>query len=111
MVKRPGDRRAASAATARNIQRSLENTQGLIDDTPAARAALRALLALSDEISRRWLDGDMTREQAEASLISSWTHAIHEAIPAVESGPERRVSRRRPQDRRRGTERRGTEKR
>src|SRR4051812_33509347 len=40
----------ASAATAMNIKRSLDNTQGLIDDTPATRAALRALFALSDEI-------------------------------------------------------------
>ena len=96
----------ASTAIALNIQRSLENTHGHIDDTPATRAALRAVFALSDEISRRWLDGDMTREQAEAFLVSSWSHAIREAIPAVESISEPSASQRRPQDRRRRTARR-----
>ncbi len=96
----------ASTAIALNIQRSLENTHGLIDDTPATRAALRALFALSDEISRRWLSGDMTREQAEAFLVSSWSHAIREAIPALESISEPSASQRRPQDRRRRTAKR-----
>ena len=90
----------ASAATARNIQRSLENTQGLIHDTPATRAALRAMFALTDEISRRWLDGDMTREQAQAFLVSSWTHAIRNAIPAAHSAAKPTASRPRPQRRR-----------
>ena len=77
----------ASAATTLNIERSLDNAQGLIDDTPASRAALRAVFALSEEISRRWLDGEMTREQAETFLISSWSHAIREAIPALQWRP------------------------
>lgn len=84
----PGIDALASAATTLNIQRSLENAQGLIDDTPATRSALRALFAMSDEIARRWLDGDMTREQAEAFLISSWSHALREAIPALQTAPK-----------------------
>lgn len=56
----------AAAATELSLQRSLENAKGLIDDTPATRAALRALFALSDEVARRWLDGEITREQAQA---------------------------------------------
>lgn len=91
----------ASAAMTLNIQRSLENADGLIDDTPATRAALRAVFALTDEISRRWLDGDITRDQAETFLISSWSHAIREAIPALQTAPKSTASTRGPPDRRR----------
>lgn len=84
-----------SAATALSIRRSLENAQGLIDDTPATRAALSAMFSLSNEIARRWLDGDMTREQAESFLVSCWNHAIREAIPAVQSAAKPSPPRRR----------------
>jgi AcrR family transcriptional regulator len=75
----------AAAVTDYNVQRSLENNSDLIADTPATRAALRALLALSDEAARLWLGGQLTRSQTEAFLITTWYHVIKHAIPAMEN--------------------------
>jgi AcrR family transcriptional regulator len=68
-----------------NIERTLTNNGDLISDTPATRAAVRALLMFSEEVTRLLLDGKLTREQAEAYLLSVLVDTIGRAIPAMEN--------------------------
>lgn len=70
------------------VQRSLTVHNDVISNTPSAQAALRAIQEFSAEITRRWLDGEITRSQCEALLISTWRHVLLEAIPAAEQAAD-----------------------
>ena len=68
-----------------NVERTLEVHSDLLTDTPATRAALRALVALWVDATRSYLDGHITRPQAVA-FIKAANHAILKtAIPALEA--------------------------
>jgi AcrR family transcriptional regulator len=73
-----------AAGTTFQIDRTLEIHSDLISDTPETRAALQGLIALSVEITRRFLEGELTREQTEAFLISIWRAGVKDAVPAME---------------------------
>ena len=75
----------AEAITAFNVQRVLDNNAGFIEDTPATRAAIRALVALSTEVTRLWFTGAMTREQAEVLISTAYVEVLRKAIPAMEA--------------------------
>lgn len=79
----------AKAITEFNVQRILDNNAGLIEDTPETRAAIRALIGLSTEVTRQWLTDEITREQAEALLTVSYVEVLSKAIPAMKSAKAR----------------------
>jgi AcrR family transcriptional regulator len=74
----------AEAITNFNVQRVLDNNAGLIEDTHETRMAIRALIALSTEVTRQWLTDQITRPQAEALLTVSYVEVLRTAIPAME---------------------------
>lgn len=67
-----------------NIERTLEVHNDLLTDTPTTRIALRALTALWVEVARAYLDGDLSRLQAEAYIKAVNYAAVKTAIPAME---------------------------
>lgn len=73
----------AEAVTESNVQRTLDNNAGLIDDTPETRAAIRALVAMSTEVTRLWFTDQITREQARALIVTTYVEVIGKAIPAM----------------------------
>lgn len=81
----------AEAVFEQNIQRTLDNNRGLIEDTPETRATLRALLALATEVTRLWLTDQLTREQAHALITVSTVEIIRNAIPAMERAAPRKA--------------------
>jgi len=74
----------AESITEYNVQRTLDNNKGSIPETPVARAAIRALVALSTEVTRLWFTDQITREQAHALLVVTYRDVIRHAIPAME---------------------------
>lgn len=73
-----------ASITEYNVERTLANNAGLIDDTPLARSALRALVALSTEVTRMLFSEEITRAQAETLLVTTYRAVISEGIPALE---------------------------
>jgi AcrR family transcriptional regulator len=67
------------------IDRMLAIHADLIGDTPATRAALGGFVAFSDEVCRRWLGGEIDREQTHALLTRSLLALLRDTIPALES--------------------------
>jgi hypothetical protein len=76
-----------AAGTTLQIDRTLEIHSDVISDTPETRAALQGLMALTVEITRRFLEGELTREQTEAFLISIWRAGVKDAVPAWSRRP------------------------
>lgn len=67
-----------------NVERTLEVHSDLISDTPTTRVALRALTALWVEITRAYLDEEITQPQAVAYIKAVNHAAVKTAIPAME---------------------------
>jgi len=67
----------------RFVARTLELNPDVIDDTPAARFALRCFNAFIAEATREWLRGEATREETEALLIASVRDLMTSTIPAL----------------------------
>jgi AcrR family transcriptional regulator len=74
--------------TEHNVERTLEVHSDLLTDTPATRVAVRALLALWVETTRAYLDGQLTRAQAEAFIKSVNYAIVKTAIPAMENADD-----------------------
>lgn len=68
-----------------NVERTLEVHSDLLTDTPTTRIALRALTALWVEVTRSYLDGHLTRPQAEAYIKAVNYAVVTSAIPAMEA--------------------------
>jgi AcrR family transcriptional regulator len=68
-----------------NVERTLEVHSDLLTDTPTTRVALRALIALWIETTRAYLDGEITRPQAEAYIKAAIYAVVKTAIPAMEA--------------------------
>jgi AcrR family transcriptional regulator len=66
------------------IERMLAIHADLLTDTPTTRAALDAFVSFSDAVCRRWLERDITREQAHAILTRTMLDLLQRTIPAVE---------------------------
>ena len=85
--RRPRAPRVVEAATARSVERALEVNADVVDDTPAARLALRCFHAFSTEATRAWVTGAATRAETEALLVAALRGLLLETIPALERGP------------------------
>jgi len=72
------------AGAAQNNTRTLQNNSDVIADTPASRAGARVMNTVSREISRLWLLGEITREQAEAFINQTTCDILQRSIPAME---------------------------
>ena len=68
-----------------NVERTLEVHHDLLTDTPTTRIALRALVALWVETTRAYVDGHLTRPQAEAFIKAAIYAIVKTAIPAMEN--------------------------
>lgn len=73
-----------AAAHEYNIDQTIRVHSDLLRDTPAVRSAVSALLMMSLQATRRWINGQLTREQIEAFLITTWREALLKSIPALE---------------------------
>ena len=93
VVGRAGDladpelRAVVEAATAHSVERALAVSADVVDDTPAARLALRCFHAFSTEATRAWVAGAATRAETEALLVAALRGLLLETIPALERGP------------------------
>lgn len=67
-----------------NVERTLEVHSDLLTDNPKTRIALRGLIALWVETCRAYLDGHLTRAEAEAYIKAMNYAAVKTAIPAME---------------------------
>jgi len=72
-----------------NVDRTLEANSDLLTDTPTTRIALRGLVALWVEITRAYLDGQITRPQVEAYIKAATYAIVKTAIPAMENAKDR----------------------
>ena len=70
------------------IQRTLAANADVLEDTPAARFALRCFGEFTVEATRLWLVGEHTREATEALLLTAGRQLILHTIPALAGGPE-----------------------
>jgi AcrR family transcriptional regulator len=68
-----------------NVERTLDVHNDLLTDTPTTRVALRALMALWVETTRAYLDGEITRPQAEAYIKAVNYAIVKTAVPAMEN--------------------------
>lgn len=68
-----------------NVERTIDVHNDLLTDTPTTRVALRALMALWVETTRAYLDGEITRPQAEAYIKAVNYATVKTAIPAMEA--------------------------
>ncbi len=68
-----------------NVERTIDVHNDLITDTPTTRVALRALMALWVETTRAYLDGEITRPQAEAYIKAVNYATVKTAIPTMEN--------------------------
>ena len=66
-----------------SVERALELNGDVISDSPMTRAALRATFAVTTEVTRQWLRGELTREQAEILLLTVRRNVLTLAIPAM----------------------------
>lgn len=83
----PEVRDIVEMATARSVERALAVAADVIDDTPAARLALRCFHMFSTEATHAWLDGQATRAQVEALLVATLRDLLVHTIPALEPAP------------------------
>ena len=74
----------ATAVTEFNVARTLELNNDLFHDTPATRAILHALFAMSIEAIRQHFEGHLTRTQLETFLIATSRNAFKTTIPTME---------------------------
>jgi len=72
-----------TAAREEAADRILADYADLVDDTPEARFALLSWMGLNQAALRRWLRGDVTREQAHALLTRSLLAMLRDVIPAL----------------------------
>lgn len=75
------------AAKERAVERTLHANRDLLDDTPAARFALRCFSEFTIEATRTWLLGKETREVTEALLLAAGRNLMLHVIPALDGGP------------------------
>jgi AcrR family transcriptional regulator len=68
-----------------NVERTIEIHNDLLTDTPTTRIALRALMALWVDTTRAYLDGHLTRSQAEAFIKTASYAIVKTAIPTMEN--------------------------
>jgi len=80
----PEVRDIVEMATTRSVERALAVAGDLVEDTPAARIALRCFHAFSTEATQAWLDGQASREQVEALLVATLRDLLVRTIPALE---------------------------
>ncbi|MCW2995902.1 MAG: TetR/AcrR family transcriptional regulator [Conexibacter sp.] len=71
------------AAKEASVERTLQANRDRIDDTPAARFALRCFGEFTTEATRMWLLGERTREETEALLLTAGRNLITQTIPAL----------------------------
>jgi AcrR family transcriptional regulator len=79
----PRLRELIEATVERNIQRTLDVNADIVDDTPAARLALRCHYAFSSAATRAWLTGEATRAETETLLITASRDLLRHTIPAL----------------------------
>jgi AcrR family transcriptional regulator len=87
-VSDPEIRTLVSEARDTCVQRMLRTYGDHIVDTPTTRFALRSFVHLNEAVSREWLNGDVSREQAQEFL----THTLLDILLRVASAAD--VSRR-----------------
>jgi AcrR family transcriptional regulator len=87
-VDDPGIRELVAAATERNVDRTLAVNSDVIAETPTTRFALRCFIAFATEATRTWLDGERTREETEALLVTAFRDLLLSTIPALEAGAQ-----------------------
>jgi AcrR family transcriptional regulator len=79
---RPGDTSPGPALLRQTfLNRILANNTDLIADTPWARLCLTGYIAFSEEIARRWLQGQASRDDVHRALTSTLLHLLLETIP------------------------------
>jgi AcrR family transcriptional regulator len=83
----PEIRAIAELALTRSVERALEVNSDVLDDTPAARLALRCFHAFSTEATLAWLSGDATREEVEALLVAALRELVGRTIPGLAAAP------------------------
>lgn len=79
----PDIRALVDAATERSIERTLELNPDVVDDTSAARYALRCHNAFSSAATRAWLKGEVTRADTEALLVAASRDLLLHTIPSL----------------------------
>ncbi|HEU4975252.1 MAG TPA: TetR family transcriptional regulator [Baekduia sp.] len=84
----PEIRALTDAAVERSVTRALAVNGDLLDDTPAARLALRCFHAFSTEATAAWLAATAAREDVERLLLSALRDLVTRTIPAL-AGEER----------------------
>ncbi len=67
------------------IERMIAANSDLISDTPIARVALRAVLAMLESACGQWLRGFATREQVHALISEMFLDAVERTIPKLEA--------------------------
>jgi AcrR family transcriptional regulator len=74
------------ATKERSVDRTLTANADILNDTPAARFALRCFGEFTIEATRRWLLGEQTREETERLLLTAGRQLILHVIPALDAG-------------------------
>lgn len=87
-ISDPEIRGLLDAARDAAVGRMIEANSDLLDDTPAARFALRSLLAMGQAACRDWLTGNATRAQVQALLFHAFLDLIERTVPRLEALPE-----------------------
>ncbi len=85
-------RALVEGARERSIERTLEANADVVADTPVARRALRSFHAFSGEATRAWLEGEATREETEALLVTASRELLRRVIPELEEAASANVS-------------------
>ena len=80
----PHLRELVETTVQRNIQRTLDVNADVLEDTPAARLALRCHYAFSTTATRAWLTGAATRAETEKLLITASRDLLRHTIPALQ---------------------------
>lgn len=73
-----------AAAGNAHINRTLAANADLLTDTPATRFTLRCFNQFSITATRAWLQGEATRDETEALLLTVIRNLIQNVIPALE---------------------------
>ena len=76
-------------------ERIVRSYAEFIPDTPTARFAIRSFIALNEAVSREWLDGKVSREQAHLLLVETLLHILSDVTPALDATARRPAARRR----------------
>jgi AcrR family transcriptional regulator len=67
------------------VGRIIDANSDLVAETPGARLALRALLAMHQAACVQWFAGKVTREQVQALLTRTFLDQVERVIPEVDS--------------------------